>query len=178
MKFIVLSMAILFSFKAYSLKILPTAKSVDLKRYIGRWYVITSLPRFFTKKCIGQIADYKLLPNGNLHLKNTCVKKRDRTHSMEGEGTVINKITNAEIEVDFDNFFTKLFGFRGDYTIIKLDPDYNFVMVGDKKRKTLWIMSREREMPKDILNEYIKFARDQGFATEDLKRSKYFKTMK
>ena len=96
-------------------------------------------------------------------------------HSMEGEGTVINKKTNAEIEVEFDNFFTKLFSIKGDYTIIKLDPEYEYVMVANKKRKSLWIMSREREMPIDILNEYIKFARDNGFKTKDLKKSKYFK---
>ncbi|RLA62622.1 MAG: hypothetical protein DRQ88_08220 [Epsilonproteobacteria bacterium] len=174
MKFILLNMALLLSFKAYSFKSLPTASFVDLKRYIGKWYVITSLPRFYTKRCLGQIADYKFLPNGNLHLKNTCIKKGSRNDSMEGEGIVINKSTNAEIEVEFDNFFTKLFGLKGDYTIIKLDPDYNYAMVGDKKRKTLWIMSREREIPDDVLNAYVKFARGLGFETDKLKKSKYF----
>ena len=175
MKFVLLNIALLISFKAYALNPLPTAKFVDLKRYMGKWFVITSLPKFYTKRCIAQVADYKILGSGKVFLKNTCIKKGDRTSSMEGEGTVINKTTNAEIEVDFDNFFTKLFGLKGDYTIIKLDPEYGYVMVGNKKRTSLWIMSRDREMPKDLLEEYIKFAKKVGFKVEGLKKSKYFK---
>ena len=175
MKFILLNMALLLSIKAFSTNILPTAKLVDLKRYVGRWYVITSLPKFYTKRCVGQIANYKLLKSGKLYLKNTCVRKGNRISSMEGEGTVVNKRTNAEIEVTFNNFFSKLLRIKGDYTIIRLDPRYNFVMVGNKKRTTLWIMSRKREMPKGLLDQYIKYANELGFETKELKRSKYFK---
>ena len=175
MKFVLLNIALLIGFKAYALKPLPTAKFVDLKRYMGKWFVITSLPKFYTKRCIAQVADYKISESGKVSLKNTCIKKGDRTSSMEGEGTVINKTTNAEIEVDFDNFFTKLFGLKGDYTIIKLDLEYEYVMVGNKKRTSLWIMSRKREMPDQILIKYIKMANDYGFKTEGLKKSKYFR---
>ena len=152
---------------------LPTASYVEVERYIGKWYAITSLPQFFTRSCIAQTAEYEIKSENSISVLNTCIKKDGNITSITGTATVVNPITNAELEVVFDNFSTRSFKIKGDYTIIKLDPDYEYVMVGSKDRKSLWIMSRENTMPKAILQKYVDFAAANGFDVSKLVDSKF-----
>lgn len=153
--------------------VLPTVQYVDVGRYIGRWYVITTLPQFFTKSCIGQIAEYQILTKDSISVLNTCIKKNKKTSNIKGKAVVSNPRTNAELIVTFDSFFTKLFNVKGDYNIIALDPSYEFVMVGSRDRKSLWIMSRKTGMPDNILRNYINLARSLKFDVSKLQPSKY-----
>jgi len=142
---------------------LRTVDHVDVPRYIGKWYAISSLPQFFTRKCLGQTADYAIINTQTISVLNTCLKSKGKT-TITGEAVVTNAQTNAELDVRFNNFFTRLFRVVGDYNIIKLDKDYRFVTVGSRDRKSLWIMSRTPTMPQNIYDEYIKDALAQGFS--------------
>ncbi|MBL7665279.1 MAG: lipocalin family protein [Bacteriovoracaceae bacterium] len=153
---------------------LKTADDIDINRYIGKWYAITSLPQFFTRKCLGQSADYQIINESAISVLNTCYKK-NKTTTIEGQAVVINFQTKAELEVSFNNFFTRLFRVKGDYNIIKIDENYQYVMVGSRDRKSLWIMARNKSMPEIKLKEYIEIAKEQGFPIERLVRSKYEK---
>lgn len=152
---------------------LPTASHVEVERYVGKWYAITSLPQFFSKSCVAQTAEYEIKTENSISVLNTCIKKNGSTTTITGTATVVNPRTNAELEVVFDNFFTRIFRVKGDYTIIKLDPDYEYVMVGSKDRKSLWIMSRETTMPSAILRQYVNFAAANGFDVSKLVNSKF-----
>lgn len=152
---------------------LPTASYVEVERYVGKWYAITSLPQFFSKGCVAQTAEYEVLTENSISVLNTCFKKNGKTTDITGKAVVVNPVTNAELEVTFDNFFTRLFKVKGDYTIIKLDSDYEYVMVGSKDRKSLWIMSRENTMPANVLQEYVDFAAANGFDVTKLVDSKF-----
>jgi len=151
---------------------LSTASYVDIGRYVGRWYAIKSLPQFFTRNCLGQTADYDILSEKSISVVNTCLKGKGTT-KITGKAVVVNSKTNAELEVTFNNFFTRLFRVKGDYTIIKLDENYEYVMVGSKDRMSLWIMSRRPEMPADVINEYVDFARKEGFPVRNLVTSEF-----
>lgn len=151
---------------------LPTAKHVDIERYLGRWYAVTSLPQFFTRNCIGQTADYGLINEQTISVLNTCIKKKG-TSDIKGEAVVVNTETNAELVVTFDSFFTRLFRVKGDYTIIRLDPEYRYALVGDKKRNSLWLLSRTKEVPEADYADYVKTAEELGFPVEKLIRSKF-----
>ena len=152
---------------------LPTASYVEVERYVGKWNSITSIPQFFSKSCLAQTAEYEILTENSISVLNTCYKKGGKVTTITGKAVVVNPRTNAELEVTFDNFFTRLFKVKGDYTIIKLDPNYEYVMIGSKDRKTLWIMSRETTMPKNILQKYVDFAAANGFDVTKLVDSKF-----
>lgn len=151
---------------------LPTADHVEIDRYLGKWYAISALPQFFTRKCVAQTADYGLINSQTISVLNTCLKKRGKS-TISGQAVVKNAQTNAELIVTFNSFFTRLFRVRGDYTIIKLDPQYRYVLVGDHKRSSLWILSREKEMPESDYAEYVALAKELGFATDRLVRSQF-----
>jgi apolipoprotein D and lipocalin family protein len=176
MKLPILFIGILFAnltFAASDLKPLPTAPFVDVSRYIGKWYVITTLPQFFSKSCLGQTAEYKVLTPNSISVLNTCYKKNKKTGTISGKAVVTNARTNSELVVTFDSFFTKLFNVKGDYNIIFLDPNYQFVIVGSRDRKSLWIMSRTPSMPPDILQRYVSYSRSIGFDISKLVPSKW-----
>ncbi len=152
---------------------LPYPNFVDLSKYAGKWNVIASLPKFFLKGCIRQTAEYKVLSKNSMSVFNTCIKGNGKISTIKGKAIVTNFYTNAELEVSFEAFFTKIFRSKGDYNIIQIDPNYEFVMVGSKNRKSLWIMSRKTIIPLNILNNYVALAKTSGFDVSKLIFSKF-----
>lgn len=151
---------------------LPTANFVEIDRYLGKWYAVTALPQFFTRSCVAQTADYAPLDETSIKVLNTCIKEKGFS-TIKGKARVVNEKTNAELEVTFDNFFTRLFKVKGDYTIIELDSEYRYVLVGSKDRKSLWMLSRTKTIPDDVRSEYEEIARAEGFPVEELVDSKF-----
>lgn len=169
---ILISLFMTFSAACAELPPLRTVDYVDLPRYVGKWYAVASLPQFFTRKCVGQTADYEAINSQTVSVLNTCLKVRGKS-TIKGQAVVDNAATNAELTVTFNSFFTRLFRVRGDYNVINLDPDYRYVTVGGRDRKSLWIMSRTPQMPEETLAEYIENAKAQGFPVQKLIRSKF-----
>ena len=160
-----------FSFNAFAKKhqdALPTEKSVDIGRFIGKWYAVASLPQRFTRDCLGQTAEYSIRSENSINVLNSCLKKNNKLETIKGKAVVANPETNAELIVTFDNFFTRLFRVKGDYNVVRLDSAYENLIVGSKDRKSLWIMSRTPNMDEDTYIEYVKYAKSLGFDTEDL----------
>lgn len=151
---------------------LPTAQDVEIGRYIGKWYAVKALPQFFSRNCVAQTADYDVIDEKTISVLNTCIKGKGTT-TIKGQAVVKNAETNAELEVTFNNFWTRLFRVRGEYIIVKLDPNYEYSLVGTRDRKSLWILSRRPDMPEADLAEYEAFAKSLGFATEKLVTSQF-----
>lgn len=172
MKKLISFLFLFVSISAFAKIPLQTASYVDVERYIGKWYVISSLPQFFTRNCKGQTADYQVINQKTISVLNTCLKAKGKS-TIRGKAVVVNPQTNAELVVTFNNFFTRLFRVRGDYNVIKIDADYQYVLVGSEDRKSLWIMSRTTEMPEEIYDEYVEEARVQQFPIERLEFSRY-----
>lgn len=152
---------------------LPTAQNVDVGRYIGKWYAITSLPQFFTLSCVAQTAEYGILSETEISVQNTCIKKNGKTSAIYGAGTITDAPNNARLSIQFENFWLNLFKIKGEYVIIKLSDGYDSVMVGSTNRKSLWILSRTPSIDPATLNEYKSLAKDIGFPVDKLVDSKY-----
>ena len=172
MRSLYLVLGLLFAMSAIA-KPLPTASQVDVGRYVGKWFAHYSLPQFFTKDCLGQTADYEVINPKKISVINTCIKKKGVT-IIKGQAVVTNPGDNSELIVTFNNFFTRLFRVKGDYNIIKLDENYDYVLVGSMNRKSLWLMSRsEVAIPEDIREEYLNYASSLGFNTKKLVLSQF-----
>jgi apolipoprotein D and lipocalin family protein len=152
---------------------LPTVEHVNVSEYVGKWYAISALPQSFTKKCVAQTADYGIKSSNSITVLNTCIKKDGSIKTIEGQAVVTNANSNAELEVTFNNFWTKLFRVKGDYNILKLEADYSVVLVGSNNLKSLWILSRTPYVSDDIKKEYLNYAKSLGFDVEKLVDSKF-----
>lgn len=116
--------------------------SVDLDRYLGRWYEIARFDHRFERDCEGVTADYSRREDGLIRVVNTCRKDAPdgKAKPVNGRARVVDATTNAKLEVSF-------FGpFWGDYWIIDLEDDYSRAIVGEPSGRYLWIMSRTPEI--------------------------------
>ena len=174
MKKLILLFGLIFSLGIFAKsQPLPVESDVDVARFVGKWYTITSMPQFFTRKCVGQSAEYGIINEKTISVHNICYKESTKTKEISGKGVIQDQPNNARLIITFDNFWTRLFRVKGDYNIIKLSEGYDTVMVGSADRKSLWIMSRTPSIDPQALEDYKKQAKTLGFPIEKLQNSKY-----
>lgn len=141
-----------------------TVESVDLSRYLGKWYEISSIPNSFQRKCIkNTTAEYKALDYGKIDVKNSCVKENGSPEIANGIAQVVSPDTNAELKVSFVPFFNHFGWFAGQYKILVLDSDYQYVVVGEDKLKYGWILARTTNLDTNVLAQLEKEIRRLGY---------------
>ena len=149
-----------------AVKVVP---SVDLARYMGRWYEIAHLPAWFQRDCVGDTtANYRLSADGKVAVLNQCRTRKGRMKSVRGVARVASKEgPNSKLKVRF-------FGpFEGDYWIIDLDPEYQWAVVGDPGCKYLWILSREPRLDSATYQQVVERAKSQGYDVSRLLVTKH-----
>lgn len=52
---------------------------------------------------------------------------------------------------------------KGDYWILRLDPDYRVALVGSPDRKFLWFLARKPQIDSARRQEYLATAQAQGY---------------
>ena len=138
---------------------LTVVDSVDVNRYLGKWYEIASYPAWFQKGCTGTTAEYSLLPDGKIQVVNRCHKDRleGPLKESKGKAEVVDTATNAKLKVWF------FWPFKGNYWIIDLAPDYQWAVVGEPSRKYLWILSRTPIMDEAVFEGILQRLPQKGY---------------
>ncbi|MCJ7553103.1 MAG: lipocalin family protein [Ignavibacteriaceae bacterium] len=170
----ILFVVLLISFSVFSQQKPPeTVKYVDLNKYIGLWYEITKIPNSFQDHCVkGTTAKYVLGEDGEIEVINSCFDEDGEIDIAEGVARVVDKKSNAKLEVSFVSFF----GWRpfwGDYWVIGLDEDYQWAIVGTPNRKYGWILSRTSQLDKETMSEIFQILKEQGYNPNDFEMSRH-----
>jgi apolipoprotein D and lipocalin family protein len=170
-KFII-GIIILFSVFSFPQSIPPkTVENVDLKKYAGLWYEIARIPNSFQKQCVkGTTAEYTLKESGEISVVNSCIDKDGGVDNADGIARIVDKNSNAKLEVSFVSFL----GWRpfwGDYWIIGLDENYRWAIVGTPGRKYGWILSRTKELDEQTMNKIWEILKEQGYSRSDFEMS-------
>lgn len=149
-----------------------TVDYVDLNRYTGLWYEIARIPNSFQDQCIANAtAYYKILEDGSIEVINSCEEEDGSLDTAKGIAYVVDTVTNSKLEVSF----VKILGFNlfwGDYWILGLGDNYDYAVVGTPSRKYGWILSRERNMSEELLDDAFTILKNQGYD-----RSKFKETL-
>jgi len=143
---------------------LETVPQVDLGRYMGTWFEIASFPQRFQKGCTDSRAEYRVRPDGDVEVLNSCLRD-GKVDTAKGKAWVVDKTTNAKLKVSF------FWPFRGDYWIIDLGKDYEYAVVSAPSRKYLWILAREPRMDETLYATIIEQLRARGFDIAKLQRT-------
>jgi apolipoprotein D and lipocalin family protein len=116
---------------------------VDLSRYMGRWYVVASIPTRFERGGHNPVETYRLDKDGSV-----CTWFRLRPASfgapvklIHSTATVVPHTGNAEWKVHFFHIFS------AQYLVGWLKPDYSQVLVVRDARDYLWYMARTAQVP-------------------------------
>jgi apolipoprotein D and lipocalin family protein len=146
---------------------LSTVPSVDLQRYMGRWYDIASFPQRFQKGCHCTTADYEMTAKGYVRVINTCRKDgpEGKLDTAKGKAFVVEGTNNAKLRVQF------FWPFRGDYWIIDLAEDYGYAVVGEPKREYLWILARTPKIDEELYQAIVSRCAEKGFDVSKLVRT-------
>lgn len=144
--------------------------SVDLARYVGKWFEMASFPMFFQRNCLGDTtAEYAALPDGAISVHNRC-RTNSGFDAATGKATVVEGSGNARLKVSF------FWPFKADYWVIGLDPEYRWAVVGNPNRKYLWVLSRTPQLPPELLKAALASATAQGYDLTQLKTTAHTAT--
>ena len=159
------------SFAAFSLlysctSIPNKAKAIedfDANRYLGTWYEIARFDFRFEKDLDNVSAQYQFDKKGNIMVLNSGYNdKKKEWKKAEGVAKFRGDQNVAELKVSF-------FGpFYSGYNVIALDKDYQYALVAGKNLDYLWILSRTKNIPEKVKNQYLKIAKEVGYDTSKL----------
>jgi len=148
---------------------LPVVESLDVERYMGKWYAIASIPTSFERKCIqGTTAEYTLLENGQVQVVNTCYNANGNLDVARGRAWIPDPKDPAKLQVSFVNILW-FWLFSAPYWVIDLAPDYSYAVVGHPTRQYGWILSRTPTLPEDVFSGIVTRLEDQGYHFEDFR---------
>ena len=149
---------------------LQSIASLDVPRYLGRWYEIAKFPNRFQQQCVADTsADYSLLPDGSLQVLNQCRRSNGEMQQALGAARQIGGGNSARLQVRFAPAWLSLLPFVwGDYWVIDLDADYQLVAVSEPRREYLWILSRSQKPDPARYAALLDRLRGMGFSIERL----------
>ena len=131
---------------------------VELSRMQGKWFEIAKLPRPSQAGCTGTTAEYQLKSPNELLLVNECHEGNLRGPLKRVAARAVANDPSVPAKLSLD------FGFAyGDYWISEVGDDYDYAVVGHPTRDYLWILSRERTLPKATLDGVLARAKNRGF---------------
>ncbi|MBK9164478.1 MAG: lipocalin family protein [Acidobacteria bacterium] len=139
--------------------------TVELDRYLGKWYEIAKYPNKFQKQCVGNTtATYSRKQNGRLEVLNECLKSDGTMEAAKGEAKIADKKTNSKLKVRFAPGYLSFLPFVwANYWVIDLAPDYSYAVIGEPKRDYFWILAREPEMDDATFQQILRKAEAMGF---------------
>ncbi|WP_299463043.1 lipocalin family protein [uncultured Microscilla sp.] len=143
-----------------------TAKSVDLDRYVGKWYELASFPQDFSSDCECTTANYSPgALRGIIKVFNQC-NSTEGSGEARGTAFVMNPGANSRLLLTLQD---PLVPVPGLYWILEVreassDKPYTFAVVSNPFRSSLFILSRkptletdeEKAIYQDILNKLKK----------------------
>ena len=138
-------------------------KNFDVDEYLGTWYEIARFDSRFEKDLDNVSAQYSLNENGNVIVLNSGYnhnkqewKKADGLAKFRGDKNV------AKLKVSF------FCPFYSAYNVVALDKNYQYALVAGKNLKYLWILSRTKNVPKEVKTNYLEIAEGIGYDTSKL----------
>jgi len=142
------------------------APHVDLDRYMGRWYVIESIPSRLEKDAWNQVESYERAPDGSIRTTFTYNKGAldGPAKTIHARGFVKDSESNAVWGMQF------FWPIRADYRIAWIADDYGSVLVARKKRDYVWIMARRPSLPSDELERLERKAAELGYDVAKIHR--------
>lgn len=135
----------------------------DKSKYLGKWYEIARLDFKYERNLNNVTAEYTLIDDNTIKVVNKGYNtKKKKWVEAIGKAKFVGDANVAMLKVSF-------FGpFYSGYNVIALDNEYKYALVAGKNLKYLWILSREKTIPDNIKENYLKIAKRIGYNTEEL----------
>ena len=138
---------------------------VDLKRFMGDWYVIASIPTFLEKGAHNAVESYRLDDDGSVATTFTfnagAFDGPPKTYHPRG---FVLDPTNALWGMRF------VWPIKADYRISYLASDYALTVIGREARDYVWIMARTPTIADADYQRLVEFVTREGYDVSKLER--------
>ena len=124
-----------------------TVKNLDLKKFMGKWYVIANIPNFIEKNHQNSYDIYSLNKNGSIDI-SYFGQKNGKTIHLKQNAIVTDTVNYSSWKIRFTKPYIPFF--RAPYKVIILDKNYDYMVIGYEENKFGWVMAR-----KPIMNQQL-----------------------
>ena len=144
-------------------KSVAPVKDFQLDNYLGQWYEIVRLDHSFERGLQQVTAEYKLQDDGSVSVTNRGFNTNSGKWKQSiGKARFVDQRDEGYLKVSF-------FGpFYGSYVVFELDKQYRYAFVSGPNLSYLWLLSRQKTVPPEVKQRFIKKSRELGFDTGQL----------
>ena len=138
---------------------LKTAEHVDIEHFMGRWYVISSIPNSTEQGHLGPYVEFAQRADHRIDLTHyfypndfdlPLEKKQEIATVVDTESNAIWKTRSGQPLV-------------ADFRILYVDPEYLYAIIGRPSRDYAWILARDMYIGDDDYQKLISALTNQGF---------------
>jgi apolipoprotein D and lipocalin family protein len=120
-------------------------RSVNLSRYMGRWYEQFRYEAWFEKDMDDVTAAYSLNDDGTVKVVNRGRRGFGDFRESVGKAKIADPETHSKLKVSF-------FGpFYGNYWVLDHGDDYDWTIVGEPSGRYLWVLTRSAHPAPEVL---------------------------
>jgi apolipoprotein D and lipocalin family protein len=163
---VVILISVLLSGCGAKLPPLKTVESVDIKRFMGDWYVIANIPTSIEKGAHNAVESYRLDEDGTI--ATTFTFRQDgfdgplKTYTPRG--FIFDTTSNAVWGMRF------IWPIKAEYLITYLNDNYTLTVIGRNKRDYVWIMARTPAIPEEDYAKLVAELASQGYDISRLQK--------
>ena len=139
-----------------------TVTSIDLGRYMGKWYEIARYDHRFERDMTHVTAEYSFLDDGKILVLNKGIKNGKAKEIVGKAKQPDPQNAPGKLKVSFFMWFYT------DYYVMELDENYQYAVIGSSSDEYLWILSHTPELPYDTIVYLIDRLELRGYDTEKL----------
>lgn len=139
---------------------------VDLRRFMGRWWVVANIPYFGERGKLASSDTYSLREDGRIDVVYAWRKSFDETEErrLSAWARPLPDTRNAHWRQRFFGIFSV------EVQVLEIDPGYRWALIGNPKRSLAWVFAREPVMGDADYARVVERLRRFGYEPGDLKR--------
>ena len=149
---------------------MKTVESVDLEKFMGKWFVIALVPNMIEKGATNSSDTYLLKSDGTIDITYDAIKD-GKKRQIKQKGTVVNKVSNADWTIQMRSPFIPFMKFP--FKIVYLDENYEYMAVGYPKNTMGWIMGRSSEITKENYQKIMDALTELGYSSDQFEFVKH-----
>lgn len=145
---------------------MPTVDRVDLPRFMGRWYVIASIPSWLEEGAHNAVESYRLESDGTIATTFTFRKGAfdGPEKVMRPRGFVRDAASNAVWGMQF------VWPIEAEYLIAHVDADYTETIIARSRLDYVWIMARTPTVSDARYAQLVQMVADLGYDESRLRK--------
>tara|TARA_A100000164_G_C21936235_1_gene788195 strand:+ start:1336 stop:1848 length:513 start_codon:yes stop_codon:yes gene_type:complete len=149
---------------------MKTVESVDLEKFMGKWFVIALVPNMIEKGATNSSDTYLLNSDGTIDITYDAIKD-GKKRQIKQKGTVVNKVSNADWTIQMRSPFIPFMKFP--FKIVYLDENYEYMAVGYPKNTMGWIMGRSSEVTEENYQKIMDALTELGYSSDQFEFVKH-----